>query len=148
MSWIKDRLEEKQVVLEQEWLRDWNAVERRPARNVDEVWIHMLAALERDIDEFNALKLCGDQKVEVVKGEGSVELRWHHQHEPILTVKLDKTGEVIAYTAANGKERKQRSGNLRVRLRRGSNAVLYNGRPNPFTYEEASQFLLQPLLMP
>jgi hypothetical protein len=141
-------LEEKQIVLEQEWLRDWNEIERQPARNVDEAWIHLLAALDRDIDEFNALKLCGDQQVEVVKGEDSVELRWHREHEPMLTVKLDKTGEVITYSAQTGKEAQRRSGNLRVRPRRGSNAVLYDGRPTPFTYEEASQFLLQPLLMP
>ncbi len=148
MSWIKERLEEKQVVLEQEWLRDWDAVERRPARNVDEAWSHMVAAIERDIKEFNALKLCGDRQVDVNAGSDALHIHWHDEERPLLTVRVDRPGEMIRYTALNNKEGKERSGLLRVRPRRGTNAILYDGRPTPFTFEEASQFLLQPLLMP
>lgn len=148
MSWIKDRLEEKQIVLEQEWLRDWDAVERQPARNLDEAWMHLIAAIGQDVREFNALKLCGHQQLQVTSGPQSMDLRWQDQTEPILSVVMDRPGEFIGYTARNGKDGKKRSGILRVRVRRGSNAILYDGRPTPFTYEEASQFLLQPLLMP
>lgn len=148
MSWIKERLEEKQIVLEQEWLRDWNAVERQPARNLDEAWFHFVAALERDINEFNSLKLCGHRQVVVTTSPDSLLLRWRDEDEPLLIVSMDRAGEMISYTARNGKEGKPRTGILRVRPRRGSNAILYDGRPTPFTFEEAAQFLLQPLLMP
>jgi hypothetical protein len=148
VSWIKDRLEEKQVVLEQEWLRDWGAVERQPARNFEEAWAHMVAAVERDVREFNFLKLCGHRQLQVATGPDSLHMRWPDQQEPMLTMLMDRSGELISYTARNGKEGRPRSGILRVRPRRGTNAILYDGRPTPFTYEEASQFLLQPLLMP
>ncbi|HVO62221.1 MAG TPA: hypothetical protein VMT53_14890 [Terriglobales bacterium] len=148
MSWIKERLEEKQIVLEQEWLRDLNAVERHPARNVDEAWDHMVAALERDIHEFNSLKLCGHRQVDVIAGRDSLKVHWQDEQEALLTVSMDRAGEMISYAARSGKEGKERTGVLRVRPRRGTNAILYDGRPTPFTFEEASQFLLQPLLMP
>ncbi len=148
MSWIKERLEEKQVVLEQEWLRDWDAVERQPPRNLDEAWDHMVAALERDVKEFNALKLCGHQQINLTIDPDSLQLQWGSDSEPVLNVRMDHAGEMIIYRAGNGKQGKERSGVLRVRPRRGSNAILYNGRPTPFTFEEAAQFLLQPLLMP
>lgn len=148
MSWIKERLEEKQIVLEQEWLRDWNQVERQPARNLDEAWVHMVAAVERDVNEFNALKLCGHRQIDVASDPDSLQMRWQDEPEPLLTVDIDRAGEMFSYTARNGKEGKPRSGVLRVRPRRGTNAILYDGRPSPFTFEEAAQFLLQPLLMP
>lgn len=148
MSWIKERLEEKQIALEQEWLRDWNEVERQPARNLDEAWLHMVAAIERDVKEFNSLKFCGYQEVQLANGPDWLQVQWEDQPQPVLKLKLDPATEVINYAALEGRAGKQRSGVLRVRPRRGTNAVLYNGRPTPFTYEEASQFLLQPLLMP
>ncbi len=148
MSWIKERLEEKQVVLEQEWLRDWDEVERHPARNLAEAWIHMVAAIERDVKEFNTLKLCGHQQIQVTTGSEWLQMQWQDQQEPLLRLRIDRAGEFIRYEAMNGKEGHPRSGILRVRPRRGTNAILYDGRPTPFTYEEASQFLLQPLLMP
>ena len=148
MNWIKERLEEKQIVLEQEWLRDWRQAERQPARNLDEAWGHMVAALERDVNEFNSLKLCGHRQVDVTAGPDSLKVHWRDEQDPLLSVGMDRAGEIISYTARNGKDRKERSGVLRVRLRRGTNAILHNGRPTPFTFEEASQFLLQPLLMP
>lgn len=148
MSWIKDRLEEKQIVLEQEWLRDVNEVERQPARNLEEAWLHMVAALERDIKEFNSLKLCGDRQVDMATGPDSLAMRWRDEQETLLTVAIDRAGELFSYTAPNRQPAKKRSGVLRVRPRRGTNAILYDGRPSPFTFEEASQFLLQPLLMP
>ena len=49
MSWIKDRMEEKQVVLEQEWLQDKKIYEKQPARNVTEAWDHMIAAIRREL---------------------------------------------------------------------------------------------------
>ena len=148
VSWIKDRLEEKQIVLEQEWLRDWNEVERQPARNLNEAWVHMVAALERDVKEFNSLKLCGHRQVDVTPGPESLQMRWQDEREPLLTVGINRGGDTLTYTSRNGKDGKTRSGVLRVRPRRGTNAILYDGRPTPFTFEEASQFLLQPLLMP
>lgn len=148
MNWIKERLEEKQVVLEQEWLRDWSAVERQPARNMDEAWDHLIAALERDVNEFNSLKLCGRRQVDVTTGRDSLNVHWRDEQEPLLTVSMDRAGEIISYTARNGKEGSERSGVLRVRPRRGTNAILHDGRPTPFTFEEAAQLLLQPLLMP
>jgi hypothetical protein len=148
VSWIKERLEEKQIVLEQEWLRDWNEVERQPARNLDEAWLHMVAALERDVKEFNSLKLCGHRQVDVTTGPESLQMRWQDEQRPLLSVGIDRAGEMFSYTALNGKDGKQRCGLLGVRPRRGTNAILYDGRPTPFTFEEASQFLLQPLLMP
>ena len=149
MSWIKERLEEKQVVLEQEWLRDSDLVERQPARNLEEAWFHMVAAVERDVKEYNALKLCGHRQINVTTGPDSLQLQWHDYGDPILNLRMDHTGEVINYSIRTGKGDDQpRHGTLRIRLRRGSNAILYNGRPSPFTYEEASQLLLQPLLMP
>jgi len=126
----------------------WKAVEQPPARNLDEAWIHITAALERDVHEFNSLKLCGHRQVEITTGADSLLLRWQDEHEPLLTVSMDRVGDMITYTARNGKEGKLRTGVLRVRPRRGSNAILYDGRPTPFTFEEAAQFLLQPLLMP
>jgi hypothetical protein len=148
VSWIKERLEEKQIVLEQEWLRDWDAVERQPARNTEEAWDHLVAAIERDIKEFNSLKLCGHRQLELTRDSGSLKLQWHDEQEPMLTLTMDRAGDMIAYVASIGKEHKERSGVLRVRPRRGTNAILYDGRPTPFTFEEAAQFLLQPLLMP
>jgi hypothetical protein len=148
VSWIKERLEEKQIVLEQEWLRDKYAIESQPARNVDEAWIHMMAAIQRDVAEFNALKLCGNQQVKVATGPDWIAVNWQHQVEPLLKLAIDRAGELFSYIAGVGKDGRVLSGILRIRPRRGTNAVLYNGRPTPFTYEEASQFLLQPLLMP
>jgi hypothetical protein len=148
VSWIKDRLEEKQIVLEQEWLRDWNEVERQPARTLSEAWLHMISALERDVREFNSLKLCGHRQVEVASDPESLAMRWQDEPEPLLTVLIDLAAEVFRYTARISKDGKQRSGVFRVRPRRGTNAILYDGRPTPYTFEEASQFLLQPLLMP
>lgn len=148
MSWIKERLEEKQIVLEQEWLREGSAAERPPARNLEEAWAHMVAALEGDVKEFNWLKLCGHRQAETSQGPGSWQLRWHDEIEPFLNVHIEHAAETFSYSCRSGKEGQQRSGVLRVRPRRGSNAILYDGRPTPFTYEEASQFLLQPLLMP
>lgn len=147
MSWIKERLDEKQVVLEQEWLRDRNAVERQPARSFEEAWNHMVAAIERDVQEFNALRLCGDQRVTISASAEGLELAWDTRRLPLLYIKMDAAQDRIQYRSSlqGGKER---SGNLNVRIRRGSNAVLYDGRPSPLTYEEASQYLLQPVLMP
>lgn len=147
MSWIKERLEEKQVVLEEQWLRDRNSVERHPARTLDEVWDHMVAAIDRDVKEFNSLRLCGDQQAKLCSHPHYLELMWGNHQTPMLTLSMDSSEERVVY-AATGRNGKQRLGDLKVRLRRGSNAVLYDGRPNPLTYEEASQYLLQPLLMP
>jgi hypothetical protein len=147
VSWIKDRIDEKQVVLEQEWLRDRNAVERQPARNLEEVWNHMVAAIERDVQEFNALRLCGDQQVTISASAQDLELAWGNRRPPILCMRMDATQDRIQYTSSP-KDGRERGGNLNVRIRRGSNAVLYDGRPSPLTYEEASQYLLQPVLMP
>jgi hypothetical protein len=148
VSWIKDRLEEKQIVLEQEWLRDLNEVERQPARNLEEAWVHMVAALERDVKEFNSLKLCGHRQVDVATGPHSLQVRWQDEQETLLTLAIDRALELFSYCARTRPGAKERSGVLRIRPRRGTNAILYDGRPSPFTFEEASQFLLQPLLMP
>jgi hypothetical protein len=147
VSWIKDRLEEKQVVLEQEWLRDRNATERHPARTLEEVWEHVVAAIDRDVQEFNALRLCGDQQAKLSCGPLHLQLMWSKDHSAVLSVHMDAAQERITYTSG-GPGSKPRTGDLKIRLRRGSNAVLYNGRPSPLTYEEASQYLLQPVLMP
>ncbi len=147
MNWIKDRLEEKQVALEQEWLRDRNAVERLPARTVEEAWQHMVAAIERDVEEFNGLKLCGDQQVQIASDSQGLELRWKAEQQPILCLHVEAEEGRIRYSSS-GENTKHRKGDLKVRIRRGSNAVLYDGRPSPLTYEEASQYLLQPVLMP
>jgi hypothetical protein len=147
VSWIKDRIDEKQVVLEQEWLRDRNAVERHPARTIEEAWSHMVAAIERDVHEFNALKLCGDQEVRVSSTPEGLELAWNSQRTPLLTLSVDHSQDQINYKSST-KNSKDRCGKLTVRVRRGSHAVLYDGRPSPLTYEEASQYFLQPVLMP
>ena len=143
MSWITQKMEEKQEIAERRWVTSERKAEQQPLRSVDDAWKQLAAAIARDVREFNTLALC-EHQVEVFQLEDRLEVRWQNSISVLLVLELH--GQTIRYVAGPGNGR-SRNGVFVVRFAAPGRAVLEH-QGKLLEFEEASRLLLQPILLP